>query len=193
MTTRLGVLLTAVAMAGGLTVVPSATVAECQPLPVTDDIRDYIGVAFTAKVVEVTDEVDAPMADAAPFNWKVVFDVDRVYRGNVEEVLHWNGWGAGCSGIRPDMFKPGQRYFISTARLDPEGMRAPGPYTLVWKQDGDRWPFHNRVLKTAYGGKPPEARTASSLRRIRQAVGAWDGGWYDPLPRQARVTDALWS
>ena len=175
----------------GAVATPVSTVAECGPLGVTDDIRDYIGVAFTATVAEVTDEVDAPMADAAPFNWKVVLDVDRVYRGNVEETLHWNGWGAGCSGIRPGMFKPGQRYFISTARLDPEGMRAPGPYTLAWKQVGDRWPFHNRVLKTSYGSKPPEARTASSPRRIRKAVGALHGGWYDPLPRQPRATDAL--
>lgn len=175
----------------GAAAAPAIAVAECSPLSVADDIRDYIGVAFTATVAEVTDEVDAPMADAAPFDWKVVLDVDRVYRGDVEETLHWNGWGAGCSGIRPDMFEPGQRYFFATARLDPAGMRAPGPYTLVWKQDGDRWPFHNRVLKTAYGSKPPEARTASSLRSIRRAVGALHGGWYPPAPRQARATDAL--
>ena len=201
MTTRLRVLLAAVVAASSLTIVPSVTVAECQPMSGQDDISNYVGVAFIANVVEVTDEVDAPMPDAAPFDWKVVLDVDRVFRGEVEDTLHWNGWKNGCSGIRPYMFQPGHRLFISTAQLDPEGMRAPSPYTLVWRKlhkdryggayGEDRWPFHSRVLKAKYSGFPSEARTSSKLRRIRKAVEANDDGWHEPLPRPERATDAL--
>lgn len=193
MATRIHILLAAVLALGGAIAHPSVTEAECGPPLPANDIRDYIGVAFTATVADVTDEVDAPMADAAPFNWKVVLDVDRVYRGTVEETLHWNGWGAGCSGIRPAMLKKGQRLFVSMDRLDPEGMRAPGYFTLIWREDDDDWRFFKKALSygSLDGRFPPEANNASNLRQMRKAVGALNRQFYDPVPRQDRAIDAL--
>lgn len=187
------VLLATVLALGAAAVTPAVTLAECQPVPVTDDVRDYIGVAFTAKVVEVTDQGDAPMADATPFNWKVVLDVDRVYRGTVEDTLHWNGWAAGCSGIRPNMLTAGDRLFVTTDGLDPEGLTAPGHFTLIWQKGDAGWRFFPKALKYGYDGGwyPPEASRARSLRDLRQMVGALHRPYAEPVPRQARATDAL--
>jgi hypothetical protein len=187
------VLLAALLALSAAAVTPAVTVAECMPIPATDDIRDYIGVAFTAKVIEVTDQGDAPMPDAAPFNWKVVLDVDRVYRGHVEETLHWNGWAAGCSGIRPNMLTVGDRLFVSTDALDPEGLTAPGHFTLLWKKSDAGWRFFPKALKYGYddGWYPPEASRARSLRDLRQMVGALHRPYADPVPRQGSATDAL--
>lgn len=192
MTTRLRVLLAAVITASSLTIIPSVTVAECQPVPVTDDIRDYIGVAFTAKVVEeVSDETDPPLDDSPAFNWKVVLDVDRVYRGTVEETLRWHGYDLGCSGIRPAMLKAGQRLFISTDRLEPGQQEAPSHFTLMWTKDDDGWRFYPKGLK--YGRAddwyPAKADDITSLRDIRRFVGALHRPYSEPMVSSGSVDE----
>ena len=181
---RLGVLLAAVLAASGVAVQPVTTHAECLgPLP-TQDARDYIGVAFTATVAEVTDHVDPPLPGNAPFNTKVVLDVDRVYRGTVEDFQHWNEWDAGCSWLRPQNLKEGQRLFVSADQLDRQRKRSPG-FLLIWREDDDGWRFFRKALSYADTPNyyPPEARTVTTTRQIRDLVGAASRGWYKPVPR----------
>jgi hypothetical protein len=178
-----------VLMSTGVVALPTATHAECLgPLP-SQDVRDYVGVAFTATVVEVSDETDPPLPGNTPFNTKVVLDVDRVYRGWVEDLQHWNEWDAGCSWLRPHSLKEGQELFISADRLDPKRKRSPG-FLLIWRQHDDGWRFFSKAL--SYAGPPPdyyppEARAATTTRQIRDLVGVLNHGWLDPVPRP--VTD----
>ena len=189
---RPGVLLAAVLALSGVAVQPATTHAECEPPALTKDMSDYIGFAFTATVVEVTDQTDPPMPGAAPFDWKVVLDVDRVYRGTVEDTLHWNGWADGCSTIRANMLPEGQRLFVSTEELDPLRLEAPGPFTIIWRKregvasgDDVRWVFDHRSLRNPYNDFPSEARTAGDLGEIRTAADALNGHWREPVQRQA--------
>lgn len=173
---------------GGVAVQPASSHAECLgPLP-SQDARDYIGVAFTATVLEITDQTDLPLPGNAPFNTKVVLDVDRVYRGRVEDPQHWNAWGAGCSWLRPRNLKEGQRLFVSADQLDVKRKRVP-PFLLIWRQDNDGWRFFPKALSYAENRDyyPPAARSATSTRQIRSLVGAANRGWYDPVPRPAAV------
>jgi hypothetical protein len=153
-------------------------------------MSDYVGFAFTGTVVEVSDQTDPPPPGAARFDWKVVLTVDRVYRGTVQDTLHWNGWADGCSTIRPNMLTVGQRLFVSTEELDSQGLQEPGSFTVIWrKRDDGRWVLDHRALRNPYNDFPGEAHVAGDLGEIRTAADASNGPWREPVRRSAIVAD----
>lgn len=128
--------------------VPSV-MAECSPGDTPPDRHLDVGYAFTATVVEVSSDVDPPRPDGAPFNWHVVLQVDRSYRGDVPVEIVFNGWTAQCwFGVRGDQLQVGERLFVAGQRLRLERFPT-DPFAgdlALWTWTGERWRYARDVL-----------------------------------------------
>jgi hypothetical protein len=127
-----------------------------------------VKVAFTATVTEVSDRVDPPMADSAPFDWQIELAVSRTYRGDLPERLTLDGCDVGCSFLRPEGLHAGDQIFMTLDRLDLEKNPSLFGQMLMWRRSGDGWAFADEALQG--GGDaaswPAAARRATTTRDI---------------------------
>jgi len=125
-----------------------ATVAlgECPPGP--DDTQLNVGYAFTATVVEASDDVGPPVPENAPFDWHLELSTDRVYLGNVPDTFMFDGWSAGCYGIRGDQMRAGDRLFILSEHLDLRFLPRDPLYGdfLMWNRVAGQWAYYADAL-----------------------------------------------
>jgi hypothetical protein len=131
-----------VALALGATV----ALAECPPGP--DDTQLNVGYAFTATVVEASDDVGPSVPENAPFDWHLELTTDRVYLGDVPDGFTFDGWSAGCYGIRGDQMQAGDRLFVLSEHLDLRFLpRDPlhGDF-LMWKRVDGQWAYYADAL-----------------------------------------------
>jgi hypothetical protein len=134
--------------------------------------------AFTATVTEVSDEVDPPMADGAPFDWHVELAVSRAFRGDLPGRLTLDGWDAGCSFMRPEGLHGGDQIFMTLDRLDLERNPSLFGQMLLWHRSGDGWAFAEDALEGGHDAAswPLAARRAHTTREILTMIEA------SPLP-----------
>lgn len=146
--------------------------AECGSPPPARSAAVPVKFAFTATVTEVSDHVDPPMADSAPFDWHVELAVRRAYRGGLPERLTLDGWVVGCSFLRPEGLHAGDQIFMTLDRLDLEKNPSLFGQMLLWRRTGDGWTFADDALQ---GGKdaafwPVAARRANTTREILMLI-----------------------
>ncbi|MEX1173589.1 MAG: hypothetical protein WEG56_13375 [Chloroflexota bacterium] len=124
----------------------TAVLAECPPGP--DDTKLNVRYAFTATVVEASEAVGPAVPDNAPFDWHLELATVQVYRGDVPDALTFDGWSAGCHGIRGDQLQSGDRLFILSEHLYTTFLpRDPlwGDF-LMWKGEDGRWAYYADAL-----------------------------------------------
>lgn len=151
-----------------LLVVITPVLAECWPPPPSRDERIPVEVAFIATVAEVSRAVDPPMAGSAPFDWHVGLTLEKTYRGRVPDELRLNGWGVGCSFLRPAGLREGDRVFIALDRLNLVENPSLFGQILIWRREGDAWSFAADALQSGRDRAfwPAAARRATSLSEI---------------------------
>jgi hypothetical protein len=158
----------------------STASAECLNYPIAAGDHLNVGYAFVATVTEVSDAVDPPQADSAPYDWHVELDVERTYRGHVPDRLTFNGWDVGCHNLRGDHLRAGDRIFIATERLDLRPSRV-DPFwgdVVAWKGTRGAWAFYATALDHAYDKAfyPAAARSATTTADILALIHS------DPAP-----------
>jgi hypothetical protein len=135
--------------AGTLAWAVPAVLAECPPRDGPADRHLDVGYAFTATVTELSSQVDPPREGNADFDWHVVLDVDRTYRGEVPAEIVFNGWTAQCwFGVRGDQLHLGERVFVAGQRLRLERFPT-DPFSgdlALWTWTGQRWKYARDVL-----------------------------------------------
>ena len=154
--------------------VGSAAAACFGPCPVLASPADEpltFGVAFTARVTEVSDE-----PGVFGYDWRVSIDVRDVYRGDVPARITWLGWRhLSAVPLYPERLHVGDLVFIAAGYR--ERSRPINPFTpdvIVWHRETTGWSFYGRVLpesrdRTYY---PAAARSANSLADILAVVRA---------------------
>lgn len=151
----------------------SVALAECPPGP--DDVELNVGYAFTATVDEASDDVGPPVPENAPFDWHLALGTDRVYLGDVPDTFTFDGWSAGCNGIRGDQMRTGDQLFILSEHLDPRLVpRDPlhGDF-LLWKREDGRWDYYadaigENVEDVWITDAMRDASTTSAIVRLAQ-------------------------
>jgi hypothetical protein len=145
--------------------------AECFPV-LSRPLTAFVGHAFTATVRDITGRNDAldPRGETWTFDYEVVLDVGRVFRGKVPERLEVRGWGVGCDMLNARYLREGDRVFITADRID----RYPylfGDF-MLWRRSEDGWRFPRPLHPRDPSAYPQAARSATTLRQIRALTGA---------------------
>jgi hypothetical protein len=124
----------------------TVALAECPPGP--DDTELNVGYAFIATVDEASGDVGPPVPDNSPFDWHIEISTDRVYLGDVPDTLTFDGWSAGCYGIRGDQMKAGDRLLILSEHLDLSFLPRDPLYGdfLMWKRMDGQWDYYADAL-----------------------------------------------
>jgi hypothetical protein len=142
--------------------------ADCSRMEPSKDIGDYRGLAFIATITDI----DGRRVDGL---YRVMFDVEREFAGDVPDPLAADDAGSGCGALDLPAMRVGQRVFVAADQLD-EYERFGNTFAdvLVWRQAADgRWRFFDDALWA--GGTPrlqypPEAWDATTLDEILALV-----------------------
>jgi hypothetical protein len=151
-----------------LAVGPRSVVAECATDGIAPTMDDFVGHAFTATVLDISDRVDPPIPGASPFDWRVVFAVTHVYRGSPPARIVANGWDAGCDDIPQAALTVGGEVFMSTDRFGPADDPRFFGRLLLWQRVGNGWKFYDAAVGDVEG--PPavaaDATTTDAILRL---------------------------
>ena len=163
--------LIAVVAVAGIASTPTVVKAECFPV-LSLPVKSFIGHAFTATVRDITGRNDAldPQGRTWTFDYEVVLDVGRVFRGKVPERLEIRGWGVGCDMLNARFLREGDRVFVTADRID----RYPylfGDF-MLWRRSEDGWRFPRPLHPRDPSAYPQAARSATTFRQVRALAGA---------------------
>ena len=154
--------------------------AECFPV-LSRPLTAFMGHAFTATVRDITGRNDAldPRGRTWTFDYEVVLDVGRGFRGKVPERLEIRGWGVGCDMLNARFLREGDRVFITADRI----YRYPYLFGnfMLWRRNEDGWRFLRPLHPRDPSAYPQAARSATTFRQIRALTGA-EGPAHKPIP-----------
>jgi hypothetical protein len=140
----------ALALASLATIASASPVAaECMEPAPPKAVSAYVGYAFVAFVTSVSDQPTTQLPGNSPFNWEVVLDVSRVYRGSVPHQVVVDGWSAGCGWFRGRALSPGDGIFMTANQLKLPTLDGD---LLVWRRAGDTWHFDYETVIPSSGG-----------------------------------------
>jgi hypothetical protein len=172
-----------VARATGLAVlliIASATpaLAECTIQAPRAGSDPAFGVAFVARVADVSTDVDAPEAGASAFTWHVALEVTSVEEGTVPATIEWNGWPDTCLNFNGKRLREGETIFVAAERMKRQDGGS-SPFrgdVVVWLREQGGWRLHPRALVYARDRDyyASEMRSASTLSEIRAVVAGVD-------------------
>ena len=128
---------------------PNVAVAECSAFdPTPHGISNFVGYAFTARLVDSSREPDPPLPGDSPFNWKMRFDVEHVYRGRVPDPWVVNGWdGNSCNGLDVTAMHVGDELFVSVNLMDRAAIPRLGGNYLIWRRVDQHWEYFDQATQ----------------------------------------------
>jgi hypothetical protein len=158
--------------------------AECMSWPIKATEQPRFGYAFSATVLEASEDVDQPTTYDADYTWHVELAIDRTYRGQMPKRLAFNGWDVGCHSLRGDHLRTGDRIFVATSAFKPNA-HLMDPFSVMngdliaWKRVAGRWAFYEEALdygsdKDFYPRAARNATTTADILRIISAAGLPD-------------------
>lgn len=134
------------------------------------------GVAFVARIVEVSTHVDEAPPGADAFDFHVGLEVTRTFRGNAPDLVEWNGYKPGSETLIAQRLRVGDTVFVAAETFDlPANHSDPfGGDVVVWRKTDQGWSFARRLLTYSNSEVyyPAAARAADSLEEILAVVRA---------------------
>ncbi len=143
--------------------------------PMADEPLTF-GVAFVARIVEASTNVDEAPPGADAFDFHVGLEVTRIFRGKVPDLIEWNGYKPGSETLIAQRLRAGDTVFVAAETFDLAANHTDpfGGDVVVWRKTDLEWSFAPRLL--TYSGSlvyyPAAARAADSLGEILAVVRA---------------------